>query len=230
MSTSLEIKVLIVEDDLMIQRILTEFLKKIKGYTLVGVASDYTSAKHFIESTAIDFVLLDIYLPGGLGIDLLKWIRQQERAIDALLITADNRSETLEKAMRYGAVDYLIKPFRFSRFQEALKRYLVKKAQLHNKIMMDQENIDQLMHLNQNPIYEEGTNQTFENIMSFLQKNSNQSYTSSEIAKILGISRITARRYLEEMENDGIVVLELAYGGVGRPKNLYRFVGGRNEN
>ncbi|PKM56032.1 MAG: two-component system response regulator [Firmicutes bacterium HGW-Firmicutes-3] len=230
MSTSLEIKVLIVEDDLMIQRILTEFLKKIKGYTLVGVASDYVSAKNFIESTAIDFVLLDIYLPGGLGIDLLKWIRQQERAIDALLITADNRSETLEKAMRFGAVDYLIKPFRFSRFQEALKRYLIKKAQLHNKIMMDQENIDQLMRLNQNLTYEESTNQTFESIMVFLQKNGNQSYTSSEIAKSLGISRITARRYLEEMENDGIVVLELAYGGVGRPKNLYRFLGGRNEN
>jgi response regulator of citrate/malate metabolism len=225
MSISQDIRVLIIEDDKMIQRVLTEFLKKIKGFVLVGSVNDFQQAKDFIESSGVDLLLLDIYLPGGLGLDLLKWVRHQERAIDAILITADNRSESLEKAMRYGAIDYLIKPFRFERFEESLQRYLKKQSRLHSHMMVDQEGVDLLMTNNQNTVYEENINQTAEKILMYLQQNSAQSYTSTEIAKVIGISRITARRYLEEMEDEGIVVLELTYGNIGRPKNKYRYIG-----
>ncbi len=224
MSISDEIKVFIVEDDPMVQRIIKEFIHKVTGFTVAGTAKDYDSALDSLQSVKVDLVLLDIYLPGGLGIDLLKWIRVQDYDMDAILITADTKTSTLENAMRYGAADYLIKPFLFERFEEALERYRYNKSRINHSDVVSQAMVDQVINANKKHTADEPKNQTAESILSFLESNSAEGYTSSEVAKALGISRITARRYLEEMEKNGKAVLELSYGGVGRPQNKYHYV------
>lgn len=216
-------QVLILEDDPMVQYIISEFLGKIEGYHLVGMASNLEVAKEFIHSEKIDLVLLDMYLPGGLGIDLLKYIRNEECRIDVILITADNRAETFECALRYGVVDYLIKPFRYERFEESLIRYLNNQKLLENNLTVDQALADQIMSFHRKQEADDKKNHTAENILRFLKENDSKSYTSTEIAEKIGTSRITARRYLEEMEQRGEVVLELSYGGVGRPQNCYKY-------
>ena len=77
-----KIKVFIVEDDPMVKEINTRFLEKLEGFIVVGDASSIEEAKIKITKEKADLVLLDIFLPDGKGIDLLKWIRSKEINID----------------------------------------------------------------------------------------------------------------------------------------------------
>jgi response regulator of citrate/malate metabolism len=222
-------KILVVEDDPMVQRIITEFIKRIEGFVIGDTATDYGKAKSLIESRVYDLVLLDIYLPGGMGIELLKLARQQDRLLDFILITADNRTETLEKAMRYGAIDFLIKPFRYERFEEALSRYKHNKRQLHRQTQVNQQLIDEVMVMRKLPVFEEHTNHTISAILDCLKTQGQDGLTATEVANYVGVSRITARRYLEGLEQAGAITLELYYGGIGRPQNKYRHPNGEGE-
>lgn len=226
MSKSHNIKILIVEDDPMVGQIIEKFIGRLSGFELIGKATTYDMAVSQVETHVVDLILLDIYIPGGLGTDLLRWLRQEERLTDVIMITADTKTETIKKAMSYGATDYLVKPFRFERFEEALLRYKSARHTLYEHSQIDQGQIDQLYKKGSGSVFGNYKNQTAEAIVEFLKERPSESFTATEVADALGISRITSRRYLEEMENNQEVILELSYGGVGRPKNRYRYVGG----
>jgi response regulator of citrate/malate metabolism len=117
------IKVMIVEDDPMVIEINSKFLKRVEGFTLLKAVSNLEDAKKIILLGKPDLILLDVYLPKENGIDFLKWIRAQEIKIDVILITADKSIERIQEAFRYGVVNYLIKPFSFEKFKEALLQF-----------------------------------------------------------------------------------------------------------
>lgn len=223
------IKVLIVEDDPMVRQINERFLEKIDGFSLVKSLSSINEATQFIEKEKVDLILLDLFFPNENGQDLLKWLRKHNYKIDVIMITADRSVETVEEMFRYGTVDYLIKPFTFERFTEALYRYRVRKEEFNNIINIKQEEVDKIflfdgedeVNNNEDVDEESFSKHTYDKVLKFLKKNSNSSYTAGEVASKLGVSRITARRYLELLEKEGIVVMDLEYGKVGRPKNKY---------
>ena len=136
-------KILIVEDDPMVAHINLKFANK-AGYEDVESVTDIESAKERIMQGGIDLVLLDVYLPTGKGTDLLKWIRHENLSTDVILITADRSSETVEISMNYGALDYLIKPFDFARFQLAMEKFERKKTGFVGKKSVEQDDIDSI--------------------------------------------------------------------------------------
>lgn len=223
-------KVMIIEDDPMVLAINKKFLSKIEGFRFVTEAISLSEAKDKIIHYNPDLILLDVFFPLGKGTDLLKWLRSNEMAIDVILITADKSSDTVTEAFRYGAIDYLIKPFKFERFQEALLSYKAMKSKLKPSEPVNQELIDALTNHDSNIItsdedeiylMDEYKNPTFLRIIDYINDHPNSSFTSQSIAKALGISRITARRYLDELEKNKVLDLELEYGTVGRPRNIY---------
>ena len=141
------IKVMIIEDDPMVRSINIQFLNKISGIKLVKECGRIEEAKKSIVELRdeIDLVLIDIFLPDGNGIDFLKWTRNENITVDAILITADRSKEAVRDAFKYGAMDYLIKPFRFDRLKEALEKYKVIKKELYTMDELDQEHIDNFM-------------------------------------------------------------------------------------
>lgn len=219
--------VMIIEDDPMVLAINKKFLSKVEGFRVVAEATNLEDAKEKLMIHQPDLILLDVFFPTGKGIDLLKWIRSKEMSIDAILITADKSSETVAEAFRFGAVDYLIKPFKFERFEEALLSYKALKLKLDRSTLVNQEVIDHLTSHNYNKAtYSEAEddeirNQTSITIIEFIEAHAQMSFTSQSIAKELGISRITARRYLDDLEKNKVLRMELEYGSVGRPKNIY---------
>lgn len=226
------IQVLIVEDDPMVKEINEGFLKKLEGFQLCGSASSIVEAKEIISKKRLDLILLDVFFPKERGIDLLKWIRKENFEVDVILITADKSIKTVEEAFRYGAVDYLIKPFVFKRFEAALLKYKKRMDEFRSNEVVEQETIDRMTLKEKKPDPYQPLHEEVKNIKGFsfhtytkifkhicgLQK----SFTAQEIANDIGISRITARRYLEFLEEKGIVGLEMEYGKVGRPQNKYR--------
>lgn len=228
------INVLIVEDDPMVSEINEKFLKKVEGFKLINSVNSLEKAKEVILANEIDLILLDVFFPQGKGIDLLKWIRLENLKCDAILITADRNTETIEEAFRYGAVDYLVKPFIFNRFKEALLQFRSRKNSFKNIDSMDQGIIDKYtMKENKHVIeYDEyigdikGFNQyTYEKILEGISDMKDNPFTSEQMAKNIGVSRITARRYLDYLEKEEKLMVEMEYGKVGRPKNKYRIKG-----
>lgn len=225
-----DISVIIVEDDPMVIRINENFLQQVKGFRLIGSYGKIEEAKEQILEHKPNLLLLDIFFPDCNGIGLLKWVRSKNIGTDVIFITADHSSDSISEALRYGAIDYLIKPFRFERFEEALLKYKRMHIGLGSKESMSQTIVDEIFSssqeakiaINEYSIEEDEKNQTYKNIKQLLQSNFSTSYTSQEIADKLGISRITARRYLDDMEKEGVVELVLVYGKIGRPLNCYR--------
>ena len=228
------ISVLIVEDDPMVREINEKFLKKVEGFTLYESVNSIEKAKESILRGKPDLILLDVFFPQGKGIDLLKWIRLENLKCDVILITADRNTETVEEAFRYGAVDYLVKPFIFNRFREALLQFRDRKHSFRNTDSMEQGIIDRYtIKENKHALeYDEdigdikGFNQyTYEKILVGISDMRDNSFTSEQIAKNIGVSRITARRYLDYLEKEEKLVVEMEYGKVGRPKNKYKLKG-----
>ncbi len=225
------IRVLIVEDDPMVREINERFLEKVEGFTLCGSINSIEKAKEFILNNKPDLILLDIFFPQGRGTDLLKWIRSENIKCDVILITADRNTETVEEAFRYGAVDYLVKPFIFARFKEALLQYKNRKSSFENIEVVEQKIIDKYVIKDSIAAPEcsddigdiKGFNQhTYEKILEGIHNMDGKTFTAQVIAKNVGVSRITARRYLDYLEKENKLIIEMEYGKVGRPKNKYR--------
>jgi response regulator of citrate/malate metabolism len=229
------IKVLIVECDPMVRRINESFLSKVKGFTLQKSVDSIKKSKKLILTDKPDLILLDVFFPNDSGIEFLKWIRINEIKCDVIIITRNKSMETVEEALRYGAVDYLIKPFVFKRFKEALVRYEKMKNIFQTIKNAEQEIIDKITLKGSSLNYKDdnydnvqnikGVSQnTYEKIIECINKNNSKAYTAQEIGELAGISRITARRYLDVLEKEGKVILEVAYGKIGRPLNKYKLI------
>ncbi|HAX71948.1 MAG TPA: two-component system response regulator [Firmicutes bacterium] len=227
------IKVMVIEDDPMVRSINERFVSKMDCFKVVKSAGDMLDAKEYLTQHEVDLILLDVYLPTGSGLELLKWIREQNLRSEVILITAENKIDGIALGLRLGAIDYLIKPFTFSRLQEALNKYLIRHSKLNSLECLDQEFIDVYLlgakkqsnekkeEVNKQPLRSGLNQKTYQQILSYVKK-SPQELTAEVIANQLGLARVTVRRYLDHMVNAEELELERLYGKVGRPIHVYK--------
>lgn len=221
------IKVMIIEDDPMVRDINSRFLKRIDGFKLYKAVGNLTEAKQFIKSKNLDLILLDVFLPNENGIDFLKWLRSEEIKTDVILITADKTIERVQEAFRYGAVDYLIKPFNFERFKESLVQFKERYYEFKNIEEIEQSKLDKLI-LNSEVIQKEeglakGFNKyTYKSLWNEIEKINGEYFTSEDMSERIKVARVTVRRYLEYMEKEGHLEKIVEYGKVGRPQHKFR--------
>ncbi len=111
-----------VEDDPVVARVLEIALKR-AGHE-VHLVSDFPSAKKALEQ-AWDAIILDLNLPGGFGLDLLRHLREGlGRKTPVLVLSGLKQEKTLLEAMHLGAQDYLTKPFSPQELLLRLERYV----------------------------------------------------------------------------------------------------------
>lgn len=221
---------LIIEDDPMVAEINKTFVNSVTGFTVVDTAGTAGEGMEKTISLKPELALIDVYLPDQSGISLLKELRKLNVPTDAILLTAAHDTETIECAFRYGAVDYILKPFKFQRLKMALESYTLMRMKLNTLNSLSQQEIDQLK-LNRQPLMAEdgglgeipkGLNDlTMKQVLLYMIK-SPVSMSAEEVAEGLGLARVTARRYLEYLEAIGRVIVDLQYGSVGRPVKKYR--------
>ena len=87
-------------------------------------------------------LLLDNYLPDGIGTDLLPQIHADFPSVDVIMVTAANENHMLEKAIRNGVSNYLIKPVTLEKFVRTIEDYKRKKQLLHSNNEVNQALID----------------------------------------------------------------------------------------
>ncbi|WP_122034036.1 response regulator [Aliivibrio sp. EL58] len=220
---SSKIKIVIVEDDIGIAEIHRRNLDKIDYVEVIGIAASKEEATTLFDVLNPDLVLLDIYLPDGNGLDILRELRQKESSPDVILITADRDVNTLQEAMRGGVVDYLLKPVIFSRLEESINKYLSQKEQFINRVDIDQTMVDAMLHsTTTTPVARlpKGIDSVTLEKVRQLFVNEKQ-LTADQAGELIGVSRTTARRYLEYLISSGELSADLSYGSVGRPERTY---------
>lgn len=220
------IRTVIVEDDPMVMQVNRQYIEDIDGFEIVGTADTGHEALSLIRKTLPDLVILDIYLPDLDGIQTLKELRTSTIPTDVILVTAARDVDTIQNAFRYGAIDYIIKPFKFSRLKSALDSYKLLNSKMNRKTSMDQDEIDDLA-MNKTRMQEslpKGLNDvTLRQVLLYLLKNGTP-LSAEEVADGIGLARVTARRYLDYLEKAGKLFLEVQYGSVGRPINRYKVI------
>jgi two-component system, CitB family, response regulator CitT len=221
-------KVVIAEDDFRIAQIHEEFLAKNEQLTLVGKAMNAKDTFTILEQHHVDLLLLDVYLPDQLGTELLHEIRSEYPCVDIIMITAAKDKAFLEKALRYGVEQYLIKPVTLEKFQEAITSYLQKKAALNSAEEVNQQMLDQFFGKEKKKAADKRYDLppgidylTLHKVTSILQEEK-EGITSERVGEKMGASRTTARRYLEYLVGIKDATVEHVYGIVGRPERRYR--------
>ena len=222
-------QVLIIEDDFRVADINRQFIEKSDGFSVAAICHNAADSLAFLDSqsTLPDLVLLDAYIPDVNGLELLWEIRRRYRSIDIVMLTAAREVETIQEALRGGVFDYLIKPIESSRMSQMLQRFQ------HEKMFLSQHNELEQGQLDKALIRNKGVDSgdvklpkgidplTLGRIREGLGT-FNVPQTASSLAQYTGVSRSTARRYLEHMVANGEVQAELDYGEVGRPERRYR--------
>lgn len=220
------IRIMIVEDDLAIAQLHQRYLDQMGGFEVIGIATSKVEADMQLDLLAPDLVLLDVHLPDGTGLDILRELRAKQRQCDAILITAARDVETLQQAMRGGVVDYLLKPVVFSRLEAALSKYRERQQQLTHSDGIDQRLVDKMLQASTPPTSNvtrlpKGIDAvTLDKIRALFKQA--ESLTADEAGEQIGASRTTARRYLEHLISTGELTADLNYGTVGRPERCYK--------
>ncbi|WP_226659146.1 response regulator [Guptibacillus hwajinpoensis] len=226
------IQVMIVEDDPMVAQLNKRYIEQMDDFMPSHLAKSAKEALATLASTNIDLVLLDVYMPGDDGIKFLKLVREQNRDVDVILVTAASEITHIQQALRLGAIDYLIKPFEFDRFQEALLNYKRNYYKLNHKEQMNQKELDHMLR-STHPVPNEVqlpsedhslpkglTKNTLETIYTTILSLKTTPFSTDEIATTTNISRVSVRKYLKFLSSIGYLKETLTYG-VGRP--IYQY-------
>ncbi|RFN59063.1 response regulator transcription factor [Marixanthomonas ophiurae] len=115
-------KILIVEDEQDMLQNIQESLEK-ESY-IVETATNFTNAREKIGVYNYDCILLDIGLPDGNGLDLLKEIKKKELQDSVIIVSAKNSLDDKLKGLDFGADDYLPKPFHMAELNARIKAVL----------------------------------------------------------------------------------------------------------
>lgn len=223
------IRAVIVDDDPMVLSINTKYILKNDRIKVVKSFSNGEYALHYLLREPVELLLLDCYMPNMDGITLLKKIRDAGLQTDVIMITAANDAESIQQALHLGIIDYLIKPFDFKRFKEAIDKYLNEYDLLHKLSTLNQKDIDHVFWITEREKEVMSTSPkglhpiTMKKVVSFLVEKQGEAFTSEEIAEEVGLSRVTIRRYMNYLEQNHQVESQIDYETGGRPSIKYRF-------
>ena len=218
-------KIMIVEDDPMVAMINEQFVNRCGDFYVTHKCSNGEDALAILERESLDLVIMDVYMPRLDGIETLKKIREKDIPVSVVMVTAANDNKTVEEAVRLGAVDYLVKPFTFDRFKQALEKFRSGKQVLDADRALDQRNIDIL--LGNSPVVRQEQepkgiqDKTRERLMDCLAV-SGEWLTGEEISERTELSVVTVRKYMNYLVDTGEVQGRMNYETGGRPSMLYR--------
>lgn len=203
-----------------------QYVSKVKGYCVLGTAANGEEGLRQVAALKPRLVILDVFMPGLDGLNMLKQLRREGLDTDVIMVTAAHDVEAIQQCIQYGAVDYIIKPFTFQRLRKALLQYQQFRQRVQAGGTLSQHDVDALQGRRDEPGETElpkGLQQaTLDTILSLLRRGSGY-FTAADIADCLGVSRVTARRYLKYLCEHGCLATILSYGPVGRPLHKYKF-------
>lgn len=223
-----DIGVLVVDDDFRVAEIHAAYVERVPGFRVVAQARSAAQARQSIVELPVDLVLLDVYLPDGSGLSLLRELRSSPRCpVDVIVVTAARDASSIAEAVHSGAISYLVKPFTFSVLRERLEGYHRMRHELTRVIRLgeaDQAGVDQvfaaLRPTGGTTLPKSLAAETLSVLLGAL-RDAPAPMGTGDLAAATGVSVATARRYLAHLVDTGQVSMRLRYGSTGRPEHMY---------
>lgn len=216
-------RVVLVEDDPMVLMLNRKFTEKDKRFQIVHEFGNGHDALHWLVNNPVDLIVLDLYMPVLTGLELLRQLRGRKMNVDVIMVTAAHDAPTLDALLKLGVTDYLVKPFTYPRFQQALEAFCQQRQALEGHNNVSQAEIDRLLtHSGESPAAPKGLQEkTLQMIRSFLQECGTELTSSEEIAAHVGLSAVTVRRYMAYLLELHEVSARVDYDTGGRPCMRY---------
>jgi response regulator of citrate/malate metabolism len=225
------INVLIVEDEPLIAEAHRTYLGRLQGFSVAAVAHTARDAMRAASEAVasevpIDLVLLDIGLPDANGIALASGLSGLRPAPDIIAITSERDLEMVRAAVGHGALAYLLKPFTFAAFRDRLERYrryreaLPAGTDAASQTEVDRALAELRVGADRSAAPKGAAPGTNDEIARAV-RDSVGGITADEVGKQVGVSRVTAWRYLERLADEGTLTRQTDYGKAGRPKTRY---------
>lgn len=210
-----QVRVLILDDDFRVAQLHQGIIEEHPGFTATETVRSLAEARDSMRAALPDLLVADVFLPDGDGISLVR-----ESGIDAILISAADDAATVRRALRSGAVGYLVKPFERRALSSLLDRYLRYRNLLSGERALHQDDVDRalaILHGAGEPV-SVSRSATEQLVLAAL---GDGEHSAAEVGERVGISRATAQRHLAALAARAIVEVRLNYGTTGRPEHRY---------
>ncbi|MBP2324618.1 response regulator of citrate/malate metabolism [Kibdelosporangium banguiense] len=218
------IRVLVVEDDPVAADAHKLYVQRVAGFEVSGVAHTGAEAMRFVEQHPIDLLLLDLYLPDAHGLQICRALRAANHSIDVIAVTSARDLQMVKAAVSAGVVQYLLKPFTFATLRDKLERYALFRDTVTGEAA-GQEEVDRALATLRGTdgigLPKGMSADTLDSVIAALRETPD-GLSAVGAASAVGISRVTARRYLEHLADTGTAVRRPQYGQVGRPELFYK--------
>lgn len=225
------IRVLIVEDDPLIAEAHRLYAERVPGFVVhstagTGGAAMRTTIAAAKAGTPIELVLLDIGLPDASGIEVASALGGVRPAPDIIAISSERDLSVVRSAVAHGIAMYLLKPFTFAALRDKLEHYRQYREALGSGgAAAGQHEIDRALNAlrsaDQRLTTSKGVSADTLDLVVGALRGAPDGLNASEVAERLGISRVTAWRYLERLADDGAAGRSTEYGRAGRPQVRY---------
>ncbi|WP_431711634.1 response regulator [Glutamicibacter uratoxydans] len=226
-------KVLVVDDEPETARAHATYVNRVPGFSAGAIVWDGQSALQLLsaaeaEGDPFDLVLLDMTLPDLHGIDVARRIRGRGLTLDIIAITAVRDLAVVRSAVATGITQYLIKPFSFAAFSEKLENHRLFIDSMRSAGgATSQAALDSAFaKLRSTGVAAELPKgliiERLEQIRAHLAAEAQCAFSATELAEELGMSRVTARRYLEHLVDANMAEKQPRSGTRGRPEYEYR--------
>lgn len=224
-------KVIIVEDDKMVAAINRQYVEMNPAFCVTGIFSNGRDALQYLEKHPVNLVILDYYMPMMDGREFLRELKGMEQRPNVIMVTAANEADTVRDLLDSGVTDYLVKPFDYMRFEQALKRFIRSRDMWGgSSASMSQDEVDRIQFSGE-PKRDSGKQlqkgmqeHTLETIRRYMRENKEHSFTSEEIAARVRLSRVTVRRYLNYLTDIHEIASSVDYQTGGRPSIKYQYI------
>ena len=209
------VRVLILDDDFRVAQLHQGIVDDHPGFAVTGTVRSLAEARDSVRASRPDLLIADVFLPDGDGIALVR-----ESGIDAILISAADDAATVRRALRSGALGYLVKPFERRALSSLLDRYIRCCNLLSGDRALRQEDVDRalaILHGAGEPV-SISRSATEQLVLAAL---GDGEASAAEVGERVGISRATAQRHLAALAARTVVEVRLNYGSTGRPEHRY---------
>jgi response regulator of citrate/malate metabolism len=220
------IAVLVVEDEPVAADAHAAYVERVPGFSVAGRAATGAEALRRLRAGGVDLVLLDMNLPDMHGLDIIRAMRAGGHGADVIAVTSARDLAVVRAAVSQGIVQYLLKPFAFAALREKLERYRAYREQgRDDDVVAGQHEVDRMLSTLRGaegrPLPKGVSPESLDAVVGVLRE-TDEGVSAAQVGEQLGVSRVTARRYLEHLADVGMLSRHMRYGGVGRPEVEYR--------
>jgi response regulator of citrate/malate metabolism len=220
-------RALVVEDEPVAAEANAAYLRRLDVEVVAVAATGQEALRYLAGDPDIDLILLDMHLKDGHGLALLRRIRAAGHSCDVIAVTSARDVDVVRQAVAQGVVSYLIKPFTFAGFRTKLEQYVRYREQMAASGTLGQSDVDTMLATLRPTLSStdlpKGLTMTTLTRVSATVRDAERAMSASELAELIGASRITARRYLEHLADSGLLERDTRFGRTGRPEVEYRW-------